>query len=74
MMIFGVKLSRTAEHLFNLTKKKYHKVAWFNRFSAKIWGTNDSYIKIFEFMYRLKKKYHLDLTISLCQNVICLRN
>jgi len=72
--MFGIKLSRTAEHLFNLTKKKYHKVAWFNRFSAKIMGTNDSGIKIFEFMHILNYKYNLHLTISHQNNVIYLRN
>ena len=72
--MFGVKLSRTAEHLFNLAKKKYGKVARFSRYNAKIKCTYDSSIKIFEFMHKLNAKYHLNLTISLHQgDVIFLR-
>jgi hypothetical protein len=70
-MIFEIELSKTAEHLFNLAKKKYGKVARFSRFNASIKGTSS--VKICEFMYELNSKYNLNLTITHQNNVIYLR-
>ncbi len=70
-MIFW-RLSKTAEHLFNLTKKKYGKVAKFTRYNGRIKGTNYSSVKICEFMYLLNEKYNLNLTITHQKNVIYL--
>ena len=63
--MFGVKLSRTAEHLFKLAKKKYHKVARFTRFNASIKATDDFVMNIFGFMHILNEKFNLHLTITL---------
>ena len=72
--MFGVKLSKVAEKLFNDTRIKYKNIAKFTRFNARIKGTDDSAIMIFEFMHKLNEKYNLDLTISLHQkDVIFLR-
>ncbi len=63
-MIFEIELSRTAEHLFKLTKKKYSKVAKFSRFNASIKSPHFSIMKIYGYMQRKNNEYNLHLTIT----------
>ncbi len=67
---FGVQLSRVGEHLFSLTKKKFHNVADFYRYYACIQARDDG-MKIWDFMYRLRNKYNLKINL-LIDNKNCI--
>ncbi len=66
---FGVQLSRAGEHLYNLTKKKFHNIANFTRFNASIKARdNDDNERIWDFMYRLRNKYNLKINLAIDGN------